>query len=184
MGKTANGAVWLDANKTSVFDFWQFWRNTEDADVGRFLRLFTELSMGRIAQLEALTGADINEAKKVLATSVTALVHGTDAANDAEDAANATFVQGKISDNLPKVGILTGDDESIPVIFLFVLAGLTSSKNETRRLIRSNGIKVDDTLVTDEDSVVTVDRIKEGVKLSLGKKKHVIAIETKFGQLP
>lgn len=184
MGKTASGAVWLDANKTSVFDFWQFWRNTEDADVGRFLRLFTELSMGRIAQLETLTGADINQAKKVLATCVTALVHGTDAANDAEDAANATFVQGVTSANLPKVGIITGGDDTIPVIFLFVLAGLTSSKNETRRLIRSQGIKVNDILVVSEDEIVDIVQLQKGVKLSLGKKRHVIAIETKFGQTP
>jgi tyrosyl-tRNA synthetase len=184
MGKTANGAVWLDATKTSVFDFWQFWRNTEDADVGRFLRLFTELPMRKIIELEMLKGSEINEAKKVLATEITTLVHGLDAARKAEEAATATFVQGIASDNLPKVGILTGGDESIPVIFLFVLAGLTSSKNETRRLIRSAGIKVDDMLVTDEDSVVTVERLKSGVKLSLGKKKHVIAIETKFGQTP
>jgi tyrosyl-tRNA synthetase len=176
MGKTANGAVWLDDKKTSVFDFWQFWRNTEDADVGKFLRLFTELPMDEIIELESLQGAGINHAKKILATKVTTLVHGATAAKEAETAAIETFELGKFSDNLLKVGVEIIPNEPISVTLLFKIVELTSSISEGRRLIKSSGIKVDDELVVNENAVISFERMKKGVKLSFGKKKHLIAV--------
>ncbi|CAH2601500.1 tyrosine--tRNA ligase [Rhodovastum atsumiense] len=173
MGKTAKGAVWLAADKLPVFDYWQFWRNTEDADVGRFLRLFTELPLDEIARLAALGGAEINEAKKVLATEATALVHGRAAAEAAAETARRTFEQGQAAGDLPRVTIPAAEaGEGVPVFRLFTLAGLAASNAEARRLIRGGGARLDDAVVSDEGQVVPLEALRAGVKLSSGRKLH------------
>src|SRR6478752_2974745 len=177
MGKTAKGAVWLNADQFSPYDFWQYWRNTEDADVVKFLKLFTTLPMSEIAKLSALEGGEINEAKKVLATEATALLHGRDAANTAAETARQTFEQGAIAENLPTVEISSGELETgAAVLGLFVKAGLVASNGEARRQIKGGGLRVNDTAVTDEKMVLTPSNLTpEGViKLSMGKKKHVL----------
>ncbi len=177
MGKTAAGAVWLNADMLSPYDYWQYWRNTEDADVARFLKLFTFLALDEIARLAALAGAEINEAKKVLATEATALVHGREAAEQAADTARTTFEEGALALSLPKVAI--GADEiaaGLGVLTAFVKAGLVASTGEARRQIKGGGLRVNDAPVTDERAVIgPKDFEKDGVvKLSLGKKKHVL----------
>ncbi|SDB11356.1 tyrosine--tRNA ligase [Bauldia litoralis] len=176
MGKTASGAVWLNADLVSPYEYWQFWRNTEDADVGRFLKLFTELPLDEIARLEALGGAEINEAKKVLATEATALLHGPEAAAEASDAARRTFEEGAVAAALPTITVAAADlDAGIAVLGLFVEAGLASSNGEARRAIRGGGLRINDAPVTDEKAVVTADALVDGtVKLSHGRKKHVL----------
>ncbi len=177
MGKTAAGAVWLNEAQLSPYDYWQYWRNTEDADVTRFLKLFTTLPLDEIAKLSALGGAEINEAKKVLATAATALLHGRDKAEAAAETARKTFVEGALSQDLPSVEIAKSDLESgIGVLTAFVEAGLVKSNGEARRQIQGGGLKVNDVVVTDEKARLTgADVVAGGViKLSLGKKKHVL----------
>ena len=173
MGKTAQGAVWLTAERLPPFDYWQFWRNTEDEDVGRFLRLFTDVPLADIARLEALSGAEINEAKKVLATEATALLHGRQAAEIAAEAARRTFEEGSAADALPLVTIpAEGLAEGVPAFRLFVLAGLVASNAEARRLVRGGGARLDDAPVTDEGQLVTEAALRAGVKVSSGRKHH------------
>ena len=177
MGKTAAGAVWLDANLVSPYDYWQFWRNTEDGDVGRFLKLFTELSLEEIAKLTALKGSEINEAKKILATEATAMVHGRDEALKAEQTARTTFEEGALAQDLPGIETSKGElEKGIGILNAAVQAGFVSSTSEARRQIKAGGIKVNDVTVTDEKLTLTPkDLTQEGViKLSLGKKKHVL----------
>jgi tyrosyl-tRNA synthetase len=177
MGKTAQGAVWLNADQFSPYDFWQYWRNVEDADVVKFLKLFTILPMSEIAKLAALQGSEINEAKKILATEATALLHGRDAANTASETARQTFEQGAISETLPTVDIPHGELEAgIGVLAAFVKAGLVASNGEARRQIKGGGLRVNDAVVTDEKMMLTPASLTpEGViKLSMGKKKHVL----------
>jgi tyrosyl-tRNA synthetase len=177
MGKTAQGAVWLNADQFSPYDFWQYWRNTEDADVGKFLKLFTTLPMSEIRKLEALGGSEINEAKKVLATEATALLHGRDAANEAAETARRTFEEGALAESLPTVEIPRGELEvGLGVLNAFVKAGLVASNGEARRQIKGGGLRVNDDLVTDEKMVLSAANLTpEGViKLSFGKKKHVL----------
>jgi tyrosyl-tRNA synthetase len=177
MGKTAAGAVWLNADLVSPYDYWQYWRNTEDGDVARFLKLFTVLPLAEIARLAALRGAEINEAKKVLATEATALVHGGAAAEQAAETARRTFEEGAHAENLPTVEIERGDlERGIGVLDAFVRAGLVRSNGEARRQIKGGGLKVNDVAVTDEKMVLTTrDLAPEGaIKLSLGRKRHVL----------
>lgn len=177
MGKTAAGAVWLDADMLAPFDYWQYWRNAADADVGRFLRLFTELPLDEIARLEKLDGQDLNEAKKILATEATALAHGRAIAETVTEAARATFEQGGLSADLPSVTIETSAlDAGLGVLSAFVVAGLCTSNGEARRQIKSGGVRVNDTAVTDERAILTqADLSSDGtIKLSLGKKRHVL----------
>lgn len=177
MGKTAQGAVWLNADQFSPYDFWQYWRNTEDADVGKFLKLFTTLPMAEIRKLEALGGSEINEAKKVLATEATALLHGRDAANEAAETARRTFEEGALAESLPTVEIPRGElDAGLGVLNAFVKAGLVASNGEARRQIKGGGLRVNDAPVTDEKMALSAGNLTpEGViKLSLGKKKHVL----------
>ncbi|GMO17307.1 tyrosine--tRNA ligase [Bradyrhizobium sp. TM233] len=177
MGKTAQGAVWLNADAFSPYDFWQYWRNTEDADVGKFLKLFTTLPMAEIKKLEALGGSEINEAKKVLATEATALLHGRDAANEAAETARRTFEEGALAETLPTVEIPRGEfDAGLGVLNAFVKAGLVASNGEARRQIKGGGLRVNDEPVTDEKMALSANNLTpEGViKLSFGKKKHVL----------
>jgi tyrosyl-tRNA synthetase len=177
MGKTASGAVWLNADMKSPYEYWQFWRNTEDADVERFLKLFTTLPLNEIERLAALRGAEINEAKKALADAATTLLHGTDAARQAAETARQTFEEGAIAENLPTVEIARGELEAgIGALAAFVKAGLVASNGEARRQIKGGGLRVNDVAVTDEKLVLTPSHLTpEGViKLSMGKKKHVL----------
>ncbi|MET4722117.1 tyrosyl-tRNA synthetase [Bradyrhizobium japonicum] len=177
MGKTAQGAVWLNADQFSPYDFWQYWRNTEDADVGKFLKLFTTLPMGEIRKLEALGGSEINEAKKVLATEATALLHGRDAANQSAETARRTFEEGALAESLPTVEIPRGElDAGLGVLNAFVKAGLVASNGEARRQIKGGGLRVNDESVSDEKMALSAANLTpEGViKLSFGKKKHVL----------
>lgn len=177
MGKTADGAVWLNEDKLSAYDFWQFWRNTEDADVGRFLRLFTTLPMDEIKKLEALEGSEINEAKKILAFETTKMIHGEQAAKEAAETAAKVFEQGGVGDDLPSITIdgarLSG---GISVLDLFVEAGLSESKGEAKRLIKGGGARINDNAINDmglnaSDADLTADGY---IKLSAGKKKHAL----------
>ena len=177
MGKTAAGAVWLNADLVSPYDYWQYWRNTEDADVERFLKLFTVLPLDEIARLAALRGQDINEAKKVLATEATALVHGRAAAEEAATTARTTFEEGGLGANLPTVEVPRGEVSSgLGVLAAFVKAGLAASNGEVRRAIANNAILVNDVRVTSDKAVIgEADVTPEGVvKLSLGRKRHVL----------
>ena len=177
MGKTAAGAVWLNADARSPYDYWQFWRNTEDGDVGRFLRLFTELPENEISRLEKLEGAELNDAKKVLATEATALCHGREAALAAEETARKTFEEGALATDLPTFEIARSQLEGgIPVANLAQLAGLTRSTGEARRLIHGGGLRVNDAPVSDAKATVSLSDISEGgvLKLSLGRKQHIL----------
>jgi tyrosyl-tRNA synthetase len=177
MGKTAAGAVWLNADLVSPYDYWQYWRNTEDGDVARFLKLFTVLPLDEIARLAALQGQDINEAKKVLATEATALIHGRAAAVEAAETARRTFEEGALAETLPTVDIPRAElEHGIGVLAAFVKAGLVASNGEARRQIKGGGIKVNDVTVNDEKMALTPSLLTpEGViKLSLGKKRHVL----------
>lgn len=177
MGKTANGAVWLSEKRLPVFDYWQFWRNTEDADVGRFLRLFTELPLEECARLEALQGAEINEAKKVLATEATALCHGRNAALAAAEAARQTFEEGRVAAaDLPVHEVAEADMAAgIPVFRLFAEAGLVKTNGEARRLVRGGGARLNNDVIQDENKLITQqDMVNGAIKLSAGKKHHVL----------
>lgn len=177
MGKTAAGAVWLNADRLSPYDYWQFWRNAEDADVGRFLRLFTDIPLDEIARLEALQGAEINDAKKVLADAATTLLHGAAAAETAGGAARAAFEEGRMSADLPTIEVQRGDlDGGIPLATLVADAGLAGSRSEARRLAQGGGLRINDEAVSDPQRVVTsADLNADGViKLAAGKKKIVL----------
>jgi tyrosyl-tRNA synthetase len=176
MGKTVGGAVWLNADMRSPYDYWQFWRNTEDADVGRFLRLFTDLPLEEVAKLEALPGAEINEAKKVLANAATTLLHGPEEAARAAAAADAAFVRGKLSDDLPTHEIPAADlAAGIVLAALAADVGLAGSRGEARRLAQGGGLRVNDTAELDANRVVTrADLVGGVVKLAAGKKKIVL----------
>jgi tyrosyl-tRNA synthetase len=177
MGKTAQGAVWLNAERLSPYEYWQFWRNTEDADVGRFLRLFTELPLDEIARLEALGGGEINEAKKILATEATALAHGREAALAAAETARTVFEEGGSGEDLPQTELPRDVFErGIAVFELFSRAGLAASNGEARRLIRGGGARINDAVIKDETRVVRLaDFGPEGaLKLSAGRKRHAL----------
>jgi tyrosyl-tRNA synthetase len=177
MGKTVAGAVWLNADLVSPYEYWQYWRNTEDADVARFLKLFTTLPLGEIDRLAAFKDAEINEAKKVLATEATALVHGRAAAEDAAATARTTFEEGGLGASLPRVDVPRADLKAgLSVLAAFVKAGLATSNGEVRRAIANNAILVNDKRVTSEKTVIgEADVTKDGVvKLSLGRKRHVL----------
>ncbi len=177
MGKTAAGAVWLSADRVSPFDYWQFWRNTEDADVGRFLRLFTDLPLPECDRLAALTGAKINEAKKVLATEATALCHGRAAAEAAAESARRSYEEGELvqaalpSRDVPAADLACG----IPIFRLLAESGLAASNGEARRLVRGGGARINDRPVSDESRLVTgADLVEGAIKLSAGRKQHVL----------
>ncbi|WP_454849580.1 tyrosine--tRNA ligase [Rhizobium binxianense] len=177
MGKTASGAVWLNEDVFSPYDFWQYWRNTEDADVGRFLKKFTRLPLAEIARLEALGGAEINEAKKILATEATAIVHGREAAEAAAETARTTFEEGRVAENLPSVDVPAFElDAGIGLLSLMVRAGLAGSNGEARRHVQGGAVRVNDQAVSDERRLIGSGEITaDGViKLSLGKKKHIL----------
>jgi tyrosyl-tRNA synthetase len=177
MGKTASGAVWLNADMKSPYEYWQFWRNTEDADVPRFLKLFTTLPLAEIGKLAALKGAEINEAKKTLADAATTLLHGAEAARTGAETARQTFEEGAIAQNLPTVEVSQSELQAgTGVLVAFVKAGLVASNGEARRHIKGGGLRVNDVAVTDEKMMLTQqDLTTEGViKLSLGKKRHVL----------
>ncbi len=171
MGKTAQGAVWLNADMRSPYDYWQFWRNTEDSDVGRFLKLFTVLPLDEIARLEKLAGSEINEAKKVLANEATAILHGRAAADAAGETSRKTFEEGMAAEGLPtvKVGL------PISIVQAVLEAGFAKSNGEARRHIQGGGIRVDDVVITDEKMILNG---KDSFKLSMGKKKHVLLQKT------
>jgi tyrosyl-tRNA synthetase len=168
--------VWLNADMVSPYDYWQFWRNTEDGDVARFLKLFTKLPLDEIARLAALQGSEINEAKKVLATEATALVHGRAAAEDASNTARKTFEEGTLAENLPTIEIASAEMANLGVLSAFVRAGLASSNGDARRQIKGGGLRVNDVAITDEKMMLTAGNLTpEGViKLSLGRKRHVL----------
>jgi tyrosyl-tRNA synthetase len=177
MGKTAQGAVWLNAEMKSPYEYWQFWRNTEDADVECFLKLFTTLPLAEIEKLASLKGAEINEAKKALADAATTLLHGQNAAAEAAQTARRTFEEGRIAENLPTVEIPQSELQAgFGVLAAFVKAGLVTSNGEARRQIKGGGLRINDTPVTDERMVLTAANLTpEGVvKLSLGRKRHVL----------
>ncbi|MBY4606830.1 tyrosine--tRNA ligase [Rhizobium sp. 9T] len=177
MGKSASGAVWLNEDVFSPYDFWQYWRNTEDADVGRFLKIFTRLPLSEIARLEALGGAEINEAKKILATEATAIVHGREAAEASAETARTTFEEGRVAENLPSVDIpATELDGGIGLLSLMVRAGLAGSNGEARRHVQGGAVRINDEAVSDERRLIGSNEITaDGViKLSLGKKKHIL----------
>jgi len=176
MGKTAAGAIWLNEDRLPVFDFWQFWRNTEDQDVGRFLSLFTELPESEITKLEALEGAEINQAKIILANEVTSLCHGADAARQAEQTARQSFSQGVIAEGLPTLDIDKADMASLSVIDVFVQSGLAASKGEVRRLIRGGGARLNNQAISDEDRLLLADDFDTDgrAQIAAGKKRRAI----------
>jgi len=177
MGKSLSGAVWLNADLLSPYDFWQYWRNTEDADVGRFLKLYTTLPLAEIARLGALGGSEINEAKKVLATEVTALLHGREAAEAAGETARKTFEEGVTADSLPTVDVDRAKLEAgIGILSLFVSAGLSASNGEARRHVQGGAVRLNDQPVSDERRMVTLEDLnpQNVLKLSLGRKKHIL----------
>ncbi len=175
MGKTARGAVWLNKERLSSYDFWQYWRNVEDADVGKFLRLFTELDLGEISRLEKCQGAELNEAKKILANQVTTLVRGFEEAQEAAETARKTFEEGGTGQDLPTVSIpLDTLTSGISVIDAFVSA-FGGTKGEIRRLIQGKGVRIDNTVVESQDMMLTSQHVRpEGVKISIGKKRHAV----------
>jgi len=177
MGKSAKGAVWLNGDLFSPYDFWQYWRNTEDADVERFLKIFTRLPLDEIARLAALGGSEINEAKKVLATETTAIVHGREAARQAEETARKTFEEGALAKTLPSVEAdKTALEAGVGILSLLVTAGLASSNGEARRHIQGGAVRLNDQSVSDDRRTVTLQDLspENVVKLSLGRKKHVL----------
>jgi tyrosyl-tRNA synthetase len=177
MGKTAQGAIWLNEDRLSAYDFWQYWRNAEDADVGRFLKLFTELPLDEIARLEKLGGAEINEAKKVLATEVTTLAHGAAAAASAAETARKTFEEHALGADLPVVEVPRNElQKGVPLFTLLQRAGLATSGGEARRLVKGRGAKVNDRTIDVETRPVTLEDLSgDGVvKLSAGKKRHAL----------
>ena len=177
MGKTADGAIWLNEDRLPAFDFWQFWRNTEDADVARFLALFTELPMDEVNRLSALEGAEINEAKIILANETTTLCHGAEAAAAAMQTAQQTFAGSGVSEGLPQETIHAGEVESLGMIAALVKVGFAKSNGEARRLIRGGGARLNDTAVTDEDFQLGAGDFIDGrAKISAGKKRHALLV--------
>jgi tyrosyl-tRNA synthetase len=179
MGKSASGAIWLNEDMLSAYDFWQFWRNTDDADVGRFLKLFTELPLEQIAKLEAFEGAEINEAKKILANEVTTMCHGKEAAVKAEATAKKAFEERSLGADLPNVDVAKSKLENgIQVAELYRTAGLAASKGEVRRLIKQGGAKINDEKITDGEMSITLDQLNDQgtIKLSAGKKRHILIL--------
>ncbi|HEX5321666.1 MAG TPA: tyrosine--tRNA ligase, partial [Stellaceae bacterium] len=177
MGKSVGGAVWLNAERLSAYDYWQYWRNAEDEDVGRFLRLYTELPMPEIARLEKLRDSEINDAKKILATEATALAHGRAAADAAAETARAVFEEGDAGESLPQVAVPRDRlEQGVPVFELLVRSGLAASNGEARRLIRGGGARVNDAVVAAETQAVSLaDLTGAGaVKLSAGRKRHAL----------
>ena len=177
MGKTAAGAIWLNADMLSPYDYWQYWRNTEDADVGKFLRLFTDLELGEIAELETRQGVELNDVKKRLATEITTLCHGAEAAAEAAETARRTFEEGGLGDALPNTDVPKADlDAGIAVFELFKLAGLAASNGEARRLIKGGGGRLNDSKVSDETQIVNLADVTDDgiIKLSAGKKRHAL----------
>ncbi len=176
MGKTAQGAIWLNKERLSAWDYWQFWRNTEDADVGRFLRLFTELPLDEVARLEALQGSEINEAKKILANEATRLCRGDEAAIQAAETARQTFEEGGLGNDLPTIAVSSAEFAAgMTASSLFVRAGLASSNGEARRLIKGGGARINDVTVDSETRAMTADDLKNGtIKLTAGKKRHAL----------
>ena len=177
MGKSMNGAVWLNPDMLSAYDFWQYWRNTEDADVSRFLKLYTTLPMDEIARLSALGGSEINEVKKILATEITAMLHGRDNAEQAAETARKTFEEGALADNLPSIEVPKAELEAgVGLLSLIVRAGLATSNGEARRHVQGGAVRINDESISDERKLigsgeVTADGV---IKLSLGKKKHIL----------
>jgi tyrosyl-tRNA synthetase len=177
MGKTADGAIWLNADRLSPFQFWQFWRNTEDADVDRFLSLFTELPMDEVRRLGALEGADINEAKIILANEATTLCHGPDAAAEAMQTAQQTFADGGAGDGLPQISLSAEEADGLGMIAALVKVGFAKSNGEARRLIRGGGARLNDVAVNDEDHVMQGADFGDGrAKISAGKKRHALIV--------
>ncbi|MFT9221808.1 tyrosine--tRNA ligase [Gluconobacter oxydans] len=176
MGKSAKGATWVRPEKLPVFEYWQFWRNTEDADVGRFLKFFTDLPVEECERLGALEGSEINEAKKILATEATAICHGRAAAEEAAETARRVFEQGSAQAALPEIDLPANlIAEGLPAFRVFQEAGLAASGGEARRLIRGGGGRVNDVVVSDENQTFTLDDLRDGVlKVSSGKKKHIL----------
>ncbi len=178
MGKTAAGAVWLNADMRSPYEYWQFWRNTEDADVARFLKLFTTLPLAEIERLAALGGAEINDAKKTLATEATALLHGRDVAIEAAETARRTFEEGQAAEGLPTIDVPAGEfrGDGIGILKALVLAGLASSNGDARRQIQGGAIRVNDVAVADDKAQLTEASFNQDgvIKLSMGRKKHVL----------
>ena len=177
MGKSINGAVWLNPDMLSAYDFWQYWRNTEDADVSRFLKLYTTLPMDEIARLSALGGSEINEVKKILATEITAMLHGRDAAEQAAETARKTFEEGALADNLPTVEVPTAELEAgMGLLALVVKAGLAASNGEARRHVQGGAVKINDKAMTDDRATIGTAEVSEAgvIKVSLGKKKHIL----------
>jgi len=177
MGKSAGGAVWLDGAMLAPYDFWQFWRNTTDADVGRFLKLYTELAVDECDRLGALAGAEINEAQVILANEVTTLCHGADAAAAAEATARAVFEQGGIGEDLPTI---TLDREQLKkgltIVQLFVLASLAKSGKDAKRLIAEGAARANDALVTDAGQIIHANDLEQPLKLTVGKKRHALVV--------
>jgi len=175
MGKSQNGAVWLNKEMLSPFDFWQFWRNTSDADVGKFLKLYTEIDLGECEKLGSLQGAEINEAKSVLANHVTTLCHGEKIALDVEKTAKEVFEKGGVGNNLPSYSVTMGEVKSgVSVAQLLTITGLTKSGKEAKRLISEKGARLNGVLITDISQMVNVDDFSEPLKISAGKKRHAI----------
>ena len=177
MGKTADGAIWLNADRLSPFQFWQFWRNTEDADVERFLSLFTELPMDEVRRLGALEGAEINEAKIILANEATTLCHGADTAGDAMQTAQQTFADGGVGDGLPQISLSAEEADGLGMIAALVKVGFAKSNGEARRLIRGGGARLNDVAINDEDHVMQDADFGDGrAKISAGKKRHALIV--------
>lgn len=177
MGKTAEGAVWLDGEHLSPYDYWQYWRNAEDADVGRFLRLFTTLALDEIGRIEQLEGAELNEGKKILANEATAMVHGREAALKAGETARQTFEQGTMAQGLPTIEVARSELEAgLGLLDAFVRAGLASSNGEARRHIRGGGARVNDKPISNEQAELSLRDLGDGnvIKLSIGKKRHAL----------
>jgi tyrosyl-tRNA synthetase len=175
MGKSQNGAVWLNREMLSPFDFWQFWRNTSDADVGKFLKLYTEIDLAECEKLGSLKGAEINEAKSILANQVTTLCHGQKIASDVEKTAKEVFEQGGVGSDLPSYNVTIGEVETgLSVAQLLTKTGLTKSGKEAKRLISENGARLNGVLITDISQMVNIHDFNEPLKLSAGKKRHAI----------
>jgi tyrosyl-tRNA synthetase len=177
MGKSLGGAIWLNADMLSPYDFWQYWRNTEDADVGRFLKLYTTLPLEEVARLSSLGGSEINEAKKVLATEITALLHGRTSADQAAETARKTFEEGALAETLPSVEVASSTlEDGVGILSLLVTAGLASSNGEARRHVQGGAVRLNDQPVSDERRMVTLQDVspENVIKVSLGKKKHIL----------
>ena len=175
MGKSQDGAIWLNANMLSPYEFWQFWRNTTDADVARFLKLYTELPLDECSRLEKLEGSEVNDAKIILANEVTALLHGRDTALTAAQTSSEVFEKGGIGEDLPTISFRENEiSDGVPIVQAFVKAGLAKSGKEAKRLIAENGARLDDKLVTNTNLVLTAKMLTKPVKLSAGKKRHAL----------